>query len=128
MTYRIPLPHLATLLFATMLVACTQAVPAPMDSALAATPAPAVERKAMEVATPKITVHRDAYCGCCHLWVEHLRKVVRWAREHGVVVASDECYAELDWREPTTAGGPASWRSTGSGDSPCASSSEVRKR
>ena len=22
----------------------------------------------------------------------------RWAREHGVVVASDECYAELDWR------------------------------
>ena len=41
------------------------------------------------------------------LGVEHLRKVVRWAREHGVVVASDECYAELDWREPTTAGGPA---------------------
>lgn len=74
MTYRISLPHLATLLFATTLVACTQAVPAPMDSALAATPAPAVERKAMEVATPKITVHRDAYCGCCHLWVEHLRK------------------------------------------------------
>jgi succinyldiaminopimelate transaminase len=33
------------------------------------------------------------------LGVEHLRKVVRWAREHGVVVASDECYAELDWRE-----------------------------
>ncbi|MBM6405638.1 succinyldiaminopimelate transaminase [Phycicoccus sp. CSK15P-2] len=32
------------------------------------------------------------------LGVEHLRKVVRWAREHGVVVASDECYAELDWR------------------------------
>ncbi|MHA3834424.1 succinyldiaminopimelate transaminase [Terrabacter sp. AAH1] len=33
------------------------------------------------------------------LGVEHLRKVVEWAREHGVVVASDECYAELDWRE-----------------------------
>ena len=33
------------------------------------------------------------------LGVDHLRKVVRWAREHGVVVASDECYAELDWRE-----------------------------
>ncbi len=33
------------------------------------------------------------------LGVEHLRKVVQWAREHGVVVASDECYAELDWRE-----------------------------
>ncbi len=32
------------------------------------------------------------------LGVEHLAKVVGWAREHGVVVASDECYAELDWR------------------------------
>ena len=32
------------------------------------------------------------------LGVEHLAKVVAWAREHGVVVASDECYAELDWR------------------------------
>jgi succinyldiaminopimelate transaminase len=32
------------------------------------------------------------------LGIEHLAKVVRWARHHGVVVASDECYAELDWR------------------------------
>ncbi|MGX5693823.1 succinyldiaminopimelate transaminase [Dermacoccus abyssi] len=31
--------------------------------------------------------------------VEHLAKVVSWARERGVIVASDECYAELDWRE-----------------------------
>jgi succinyldiaminopimelate transaminase len=29
--------------------------------------------------------------------VEHLRKVVAWARERGAVVASDECYAELGW-------------------------------
>jgi len=40
------------------------------------------------------------------LGVDHLAKVVAWARQHGVVVASDECYAELDWRadatEPTT--------------------------
>ncbi|WP_449062627.1 succinyldiaminopimelate transaminase [Planomonospora algeriensis] len=28
---------------------------------------------------------------------EHLRKVVSWAREHGAVVASDECYIELGW-------------------------------
>ena len=27
------------------------------------------------------------------LGVEHLAKVVRWARHHGVIVASDECYA-----------------------------------
>ncbi len=34
--------------------------------------------------------------------VDHLAKVVRWARERGVVVASDECYAELDWRAEST--------------------------
>ncbi|MEO7070285.1 MAG: succinyldiaminopimelate transaminase [Nostocoides sp.] len=32
------------------------------------------------------------------LGVPHLAKVVAWARRHGIVVASDECYAELDWR------------------------------
>ena len=31
--------------------------------------------------------------------IDHLAKVVRWARERGVIVASDECYAELDWRD-----------------------------
>jgi succinyldiaminopimelate transaminase len=30
---------------------------------------------------------------------EHLRKVVRWGRERGTVVASDECYIELAWEE-----------------------------
>ena len=30
---------------------------------------------------------------------EHLNKVVRWARERGTVVASDECYIELGWEE-----------------------------
>jgi succinyldiaminopimelate transaminase len=29
--------------------------------------------------------------------VEHLRKVVSWARERGAVVASDECYITLGW-------------------------------
>jgi succinyldiaminopimelate transaminase len=38
------------------------------------------------------------------LGVDHLAKVVRWARQHGVVVASDECYAELDWRRPEERG------------------------
>ncbi|GLU46798.1 succinyldiaminopimelate transaminase [Nocardiopsis ansamitocini] len=28
---------------------------------------------------------------------DHLRKVVSWARERGVVVASDECYLDLGW-------------------------------
>jgi succinyldiaminopimelate transaminase len=31
------------------------------------------------------------------LGVEHLAKVVGWARSVGAVVASDECYAELGW-------------------------------
>jgi succinyldiaminopimelate transaminase len=31
--------------------------------------------------------------------VEHLAKVVDWARQHDVVVASDECYAELGWTD-----------------------------
>jgi len=31
------------------------------------------------------------------LSAEHLRKVVLWARERGVIVAADECYAGLEW-------------------------------
>lgn len=31
------------------------------------------------------------------LGVAHLAKVVGWARANGVIVASDECYAELPW-------------------------------
>jgi succinyldiaminopimelate transaminase len=31
------------------------------------------------------------------LGVEHLRKVVGWARDRGVLVASDECYLGLGW-------------------------------
>jgi succinyldiaminopimelate transaminase len=36
------------------------------------------------------------------LGLDHLRKVVDWARERGAVVASDECYAELGWDAETT--------------------------
>ena len=39
------------------------------------------------------------------LGIDHLAKVVRWARQHGVIVASDECYAELDWRHDAVSGG-----------------------
>lgn len=37
------------------------------------------------------------------LGLEHLQKVVAWARQHDVIVASDECYAELSWssNDPT---------------------------
>lgn len=34
------------------------------------------------------------------LGIEHLRKVVEWARERGVLVASDECYLGLGWDDP----------------------------
>lgn len=40
------------------------------------------------------------------LGVDHLLKVVRYARRIGAIVASDECYAELDWRAPQD-GGPS---------------------
>ncbi|WP_029115914.1 succinyldiaminopimelate transaminase [Mycobacterium sp. URHB0044] len=37
------------------------------------------------------------------LGVEHLRKVVGWARDRGVLVASDECYLGLGWEvEPVS--------------------------
>lgn len=39
---------------------------------------------------------------------DHLRKVVEWARERGVVVASDECYLGLGWAEPGSAEEPVS--------------------
>ena len=53
------------------------------------------------------------------LGVEQLTTIVRWARQHGVVVASDECYAELDWRSDDLAAaqdrsGPATAPAPGS--------------
>jgi succinyldiaminopimelate transaminase len=37
------------------------------------------------------------------LGVEHLRKVVEWARERGTIVVSDECYLALGWEsEPVS--------------------------
>jgi succinyldiaminopimelate transaminase len=42
------------------------------------------------------------------LSVEELRHLVTWARERGIVVAADECYAALPWAEPwATAGVPS---------------------
>ena len=42
------------------------------------------------------------------LGVDHLRKVVGWARERGIVVASDECYLGLGWdAEPISVLHPA---------------------
>ncbi|WP_099023995.1 succinyldiaminopimelate transaminase [Mycolicibacterium palauense] len=42
------------------------------------------------------------------LGVDHLRKVVEWARERGAVVASDECYLGLAWEfEPLSVLHPA---------------------
>jgi succinyldiaminopimelate transaminase len=41
------------------------------------------------------------------LGVGHLAKVVAWARQRGVVVASDECYAELGWDDEWADGVPS---------------------
>lgn len=39
------------------------------------------------------------------LGVEHLAKVVDWARSQGAIVVNDECYAELAFTEPWTSQG-----------------------
>jgi succinyldiaminopimelate transaminase len=39
------------------------------------------------------------------LGIEDLARIVAWARRHAVTVASDECYAELDWRVADQASG-----------------------
>lgn len=41
------------------------------------------------------------------LGVDQLADVVAWARRNDVIVASDECYAELDWRTAPHEGAPA---------------------
>jgi succinyldiaminopimelate transaminase len=41
------------------------------------------------------------------LGLDHLAKVVAWARQRGVVVASDECYAELGWSPEWADGVPS---------------------
>jgi succinyldiaminopimelate transaminase len=39
---------------------------------------------------------------------DELRRIVAWAREHGVLIASDECYVELGWEtEPVSVLDPA---------------------
>lgn len=39
------------------------------------------------------------------LGIDHLAKVVDWARSRGAIVLSDECYAELPWEEPWLSSG-----------------------
>lgn len=64
-----------------------------------ATPTPADATTAFGPAAPRLLwLNTPSNPTGQVLGVEHLRKVVDWARERGVVVASDECYAELDWR------------------------------
>lgn len=68
------------------------ATPLPMDSLTSlGPPTAATTPKLLWLNTPSNPTGQV-------LGIEHLAKVVAWARENGVVVASDECYAELDWR------------------------------
>lgn len=67
------------------------ATPAVVDSLAAYGPQTAATRpKLLWVNSPSNPTGRV-------LGAAHLAKVVAWARDHGVVVASDECYAELGW-------------------------------
>ncbi len=68
------------------------ATPLPVDALTALGPlTPSTTPKLLWLNTPSNPTGKV-------LGIEHLAKVVGWARRHGVIVASDECYAELDWR------------------------------
>ncbi|MDR3202488.1 MAG: succinyldiaminopimelate transaminase, partial [Bifidobacteriaceae bacterium] len=69
------------------------ATPIPADDAAALPPGTAAQVRLIWVNTPSNPTGRVASA-------EELRRVVTWARERGVVVASDECYAALAWAEP----------------------------
>jgi aspartate/methionine/tyrosine aminotransferase len=76
------------------------ALPLPMGAITDAGPMPAPG----SMTTPRLLwVNSPANPSGQVLGVEQLAKVVGWARDHGVVVASDECYAELDWRDEDVA-------------------------
>lgn len=78
------------------------ALPLPMSSITNGGPMPAPT----SMTTPRVLwVNSPGNPTGQVLGTEHLAQVVRWARQHGVVVASDECYAELDWRDEGTAAG-----------------------
>jgi succinyldiaminopimelate transaminase len=63
-----------------------------------ATPVPADATTALGPARPRLVwVNSPANPSGRVLGVEHLAKMVAWARERGAVLASDECYAELGW-------------------------------
>ncbi|NHN55075.1 succinyldiaminopimelate transaminase [Calidifontibacter sp. DB0510] len=69
-----------------------------------ATPAPARSLLEYGPSAPKLLwLNTPANPHGQVLPVDHLKKVVDWARQRGVVVASDECYAELNWQgdDPT---------------------------
>jgi succinyldiaminopimelate transaminase len=78
------------------------ASPRPMHCLTSAGPMPTVT----SMAAPKLLwVNSPSNPTGQVLGIEHLAKVVRWARQHGVIVASDECYAEFDWRSDDMAVG-----------------------
>ncbi len=68
------------------------ATPVPADGTLQLGPAPKLTR-----AVRLVWVNSPSNPTGAVLGVDHLAKVVAWARSVGAVVASDECYAELGW-------------------------------
>ena len=71
------------------------ATPQPMDSLSDISPAGPTDSSA----TPKLLwVNSPSNPTGQVLGIEQLARIVGWARQHGSIVASDECYAELDWR------------------------------
>lgn len=53
--------------------ACTADSAAPSGSPSAAAPAAAADRTRADPTLPKVVAYRSPTCGCCELWVEHMR-------------------------------------------------------
>lgn len=69
-------PRLLILLsVAVALPACAQAPQAvPAAPAVEAAPVEAVAATPVDAALPLVVVHKSPTCGCCGLWVEHMRE------------------------------------------------------
>ncbi len=70
MTIRYPLFALSLLCSAAVLAACAKS---PAATAVPVAAASATQAPAM-AALPPVLVHKSPTCGCCELWVEHLRR------------------------------------------------------
>ena len=70
MTHSHPFAGLLACLLAAATMACSAATPVPAATAAADTPTASSPAARL----PAMTVHKHASCGCCNVWIEHMRE------------------------------------------------------